>query len=84
MELYWLKLLCGKYSLITFNFISKVVKADQLFDYTDIFDENMTISADFPQKNAADTKCCYLLHLEHESCILGGVVEDAVVAIISL
>ena len=46
-----------------------MVKADQLFDYTDIFDENMTISADFSPKNAADTKCCYLLHLEYESCI---------------
>ena len=45
-----------------------MVKADKLFFYTDIFVENMTISADFPQKNAADTKCCYLLHLEHESC----------------
>ena len=50
MELWWLKLLYGKYSLNTFNFISKVVKADQLFDYTDIFDENMAISADFPPK----------------------------------
>ena len=46
-----------------------MVKADQLFDYTDIFDENMTISADFPPKNAADTKCCYLQHFEYESCV---------------
>ena len=63
-------MLYGKYSLITFDFISKVVKADQLFDYTDIFDENMTISADFPPKNAADTKCCYLQHFEYESCTI--------------